>query len=288
MKHEIINGNAMSMNLINDKSVHLIVTSPPYWNIKDYGDDRQIGFNDSYEDYIRKLNLVWLECDRVLKDGCRLCINIGDQFTRASEFGRYKVIPIRTEIIKFCESIGFDYMGAIIWKKQTNMQTSGGGVIMGSYPYPRNGIVKINYEFILLFKKKGNPPQVTQCQKEMSAMSREEWNEYFQSHWTFSGARQNKHIAVFPLELPSRLIRMFSFYGEIVLDPFMGSGTTALAAMKLGRNSIGYEINKNFLAFYDEKVISEGGKDSVFEIKEDPESCNMIPDFNILQNFLNI
>jgi site-specific DNA-methyltransferase (adenine-specific) len=111
---------------LSDKSIHLVITSPPYWQLKDYGADKQIGFNDSYEDYINNLNLVWKECYRVLDDGCRLCINIGDQFARSVYYGRYKVIPIRTEIIKFCESIGFDYMGAIIWqKKQLPIQQVG-------------------------------------------------------------------------------------------------------------------------------------------------------------------
>ncbi len=152
-KHKIIIGDSRKMEEILDKSIHLIITSPPYWQLKDYGVENQIGFNDSYESYINHLNLVWSECFRVLHDGCRLCINIGDQFARSVYYGRYKIIPIRTEIIKFCETIGFDYMGAIIWQKPTTMNTTGGATIMGSFPYPRNGIIKIDYEFILIFKK---------------------------------------------------------------------------------------------------------------------------------------
>ncbi len=242
------------MSLIPDKSVHLIVTSPPYWQLKDYGADNQIGFNENYEDYINNLNIVWKECFRVLHDGCRLCINIGDQFARSIYYGRYKVIPIRTEIIKFCESVGMDYMGAIIWQKQTTMNTSGGGVVMGSYPYPRNGIVKMDYEFILIFKKQGNAPKPTSEQKRLSEITKEEWNTYFSSHWNFGGARQDGHIAVFPEELPARLIKMFSFVGETVLDPFIGSGTTALAARNLGRNSIGYEVNHDFTSYYKQRL----------------------------------
>jgi len=149
--HDIIIGDSRNMNALRDESIQLIVTSPPYWQLKDYGVSKQIGFNDSYESYINNLNLVWNECYRVLQKGCRLCINIGDQFARAVNYGRYKVIPIRTEIIKFCETIGFDYMGAIIWQKVTTLNTTGGAVIMGSYPYPRNGILKLDYEFILIF-----------------------------------------------------------------------------------------------------------------------------------------
>jgi len=237
-----------------DSSVHLVVTSPPYWQLKDYGADNQIGFNDSYENYINNLNLVWKECYRVLYDGCRLCINIGDQFARAVYYGRYKVIPIREEIIKFCESIGFDYMGAIIWKKITTSNTTGGGVQMGSYPYPRNGILKLDYEFILIFKKLGDAPKPTKEQKERSKMTADEWNTYFAGHWNFAGIRQNGHIAMFPEELPTRLIKMFSFVGETVLDPFLGSGTTSLAAKNTDRNSIGFEINSEFTSVIREKL----------------------------------
>ena len=255
-EHRIIFGDSRSLNQIEDKSVQLIITSPPYWQLKDYGTDDQIGFNDSYEDYINNLNLVWKECDRVLADGCRLCINIGDQFARSVYYGRYKVIPIRTEIIRFCESLGMDYMGAIIWQKTTTMNTSGGGAIMGSFPYPRNGILKMDYEFILLFKKLGNAPKPTKEQKEQSAMTKEEWGQYFSSHWNFNGVKQTGHIAMFPEELPKRLIKMFSFVGETVFDPFAGSGTTSLAAKNLGRNSISYEINKEFAPLIKEKLCS--------------------------------
>ncbi|WP_279057108.1 DNA methyltransferase [Barnesiella intestinihominis] len=252
--HTLVNGDSRKLSLIPDKSVHLIITSPPYWQLKDYGNDNQIGFHDSYESYINNLNAVWSECNRVLHDGCRLCINIGDQFARSVYYGRYKVIPIRTEIIRFCEALGMDYMGAIIWQKQTTMNTTGGGAVMGSFPYPRNGILKIDYEFILIFKKQGKAPVPTLEQKQLSEMTKEEWNLFFASHWNFGGAKQDGHIAVFPEELPHRLIKMFSFAGETVFDPFMGSGTTALAARNLQRNSIGYEINPDFKSFYERKV----------------------------------
>lgn len=243
------------MNLIEDKSVQLIITSPPYWQLKDYGTEDQIGYHEDYETYINNLNVVWKECYRVLDNGCRLCINIGDQFARAVYYGRYKVIPIRTEIIKFCESIGFDYMGAIIWQKQTTTNTTGGASLMGSFPTPRNGILSIDYEFILIFKKLGVPKtKVTKEIKEESKMTTEEWREYFAGHWYFGGARQDGHIAMFPEELPKRLIKMFAFKGETVLDPFLGSGTTSLAAKNLERNSIGYEINPEFIEIAKDKL----------------------------------
>jgi site-specific DNA-methyltransferase (adenine-specific) len=252
--HKIINGDSRQMAELADNSVHLAITSPPYWQLKDYGTNNQIGFHDSYENYINNLSLVWKECYRALHNGCRLCVNIGDQFARAVYYGRYKVIPIREEIIKFCEVIGFDYMGAIIWQKVTTSNTTGGGVQMGSYPYPRNGILKLDYEFILIFKKLGDAPKPSKEHKELSIMTAEEWNTNFAGHWNFAGARQDGHIAMFPEELPKRLIKMFSFIGETVLDPFAGSGTTALAAKNLERNSVGFEINPEFIPFIKTKL----------------------------------
>ena len=245
--HRIIFGDARQMTELDAHSVQLIVTSPPYWQLKDYGTAEQIGFHDSYDSYIDGLNQVWAECYRVLSPGCRLCVNIGDQFARAAHYGRYKVIPIREKIVHFCESIGFDYMGAVIWQKATTMNTSGGGAVMGSFPHPRNGILKIDYEFILLFKKLGQQPKVSKEQKAQSALTTAEWNQYFSGHWNFAGEKQGDgHIAMFPLELPKRLIKMFSFVDELVLDPFAGSGTTIRAAMDLGRRGVGYEINAEF------------------------------------------
>lgn len=279
-EHKIVFGDSRDMKQIKDKSVHLIITSPPYWQLKDYGNDNQIGFNDSYEEYINNLNLVWKECNRVLANGCRLCINIGDQFARSVYYGRYKVIPIRTEIIRFCETLGMDYMGAIIWQKATTMNTSGGGAIMGSFPYPRNGILKMDYEFILIFKKLGNAPKPTEEQKKNSTITKSEWNEYFSSHWNFNGVKQLGHIAMYPEELPKRLIKMFSFADETVLDPFLGSGTTSLAAMNLGRNSIGYEINKEF-----EPVIREKLQDNLFGIEN---SIEFIEDTERFYNYSSL
>ena len=254
--HEIIIGDARDMAKIADNSVQLVITSPPYWQLKDYGVCSQIGFNDSYEDYINHLSLVWAECSRVLENGCRLCINIGDQFARAAYYGRYKVIPIKTEVIKSCEALGFDYMGTIVWQKTTTSNPSGGGTVMGSYPYPRNGIVRIDYESILLFKKTGTPLRRTISReiKEQSKLTIAEWNVYFSGHWKFPGVKQSGHIAMFPPELPSRLIKMFSFVGDRVLDPFMGSGTTAFCAANLGRSSVGYEINDACLKIIREKL----------------------------------
>jgi site-specific DNA-methyltransferase (adenine-specific) len=144
------------------------------------------------------------------------------------------------------------------------MNTTGGGAVMGSFPHPRNGIVKLDFEYILLFKKQGIAPKPTVEQKAQSVMTNEEWNTYFNGHWYFNGAKQDKHLAMFPEELPARLIKMFSFPDETVLDPFMGSGTTASVARKLNRNSVGYEINAEFIPVIKEKI---GTSDAFNEVK---------------------
>jgi site-specific DNA-methyltransferase (adenine-specific) len=262
--HKIINGDCRNMRGIRDNSIQLIVTSPPYWQIKDYGVNNQIGFDDNYETYINNLNIVWRECYRVLDKGCRLCVNVGDQFARSVYYGRYKVIPIHSEIIRFCETAGFDFMGQIIWQKATTMNTTGGGAVMGSYPYPRNGIVKLDFEYILLFKKQGESAKPTPAQKEKSALTKEEWNTYFSGHWHFAGAKQDRHLAMFPDELPRRLIKMFSFAGETVLDPFAGSGTTAKVSRELERHSVSYEINPAFIPVIEDKV----GPNSLYAVIE--------------------
>jgi len=238
---------------VKNNTIDLVVTSPPYWHIKDYGIEGQIGYGQSLHEYLKNLFIVWRECFRVLKPGTRLCINIGDQFLRSIIYGRYKIAPLHSEFISQCEKIGFDYMGSIIWQKKTTMNTTGGASVMGSYPYPPNGIIEIDYEFILIFKKPGKRA-VPWGIKEKSKLTKEEWKEYFLGHWHFPGERQICHEAMFPEELPKRLIKMFTFVGDTVLDPFLGSGTTNKASLNLDRNSIGYEINEGFLPAIKKKV----------------------------------
>ena len=149
---KIIFADSRSMMELDDQSIDLVVTSPPYWHIKDYGVPGQIGYGQSLHEYLIDLYRTWSECFRVLRDGSRLCINIGDQFARSSIYGRYKVIPLHAEFISQCELIGFDFLGAVIWQKKTTMNPSGGANVMGSYPYPPNGLVEIDYEFILIFR----------------------------------------------------------------------------------------------------------------------------------------
>ncbi|MCL4503430.1 MAG: site-specific DNA-methyltransferase [Deltaproteobacteria bacterium] len=251
---KIVIGDSRAMPEIEEKSVALVVTSPPYWQIKNYGVTGQIGYGQTLHQYLTDLFYTWSECFRILRPGSRLCINIGDQFARSAVYGRYKVIPLHAEFIAQCEKIGFDFLGSIIWQKKTTMNTTGGAVVMGSYPYPPNGLIEIDYEFILIFKKPGESKKVLKEMKEGSKLSKQEWKEYFYGHWYFGGAKQVGHEAMFPEELPRRLIRMFSFQGDAVLDPFLGSGTTVKAALEFGRNGLGYEINKDFLRIIEEKI----------------------------------
>ena len=250
---------------IKNNSIDLVITSPPYWHIKDYGVPGQIGYGQSLHEYLKDLYRVWKECYRVLKPGRRLCINIGDQFARSIIYGRYKVIPLHAEFIAQCEDIGFDYMGSIIWQKKTTMNTTGGANVMGSYPYPPNGMIEIDYEFILIFKKPGKSEKISKEIKEKSKLTKEEWKEYFYGHWYFGGAKQIEHEAMFPEELPKRLIKMYTFIGDTILDPFLGSGTTVKEALNLRRNAIGYEINEKFLEIIKEKL---GLKQSLLPFSE--------------------
>ncbi len=251
---KIIIGDSRAMTEVEDASIDLVVTSPPYWHIKDYGVPGQIGYGQSLHEYLKDLYRTWRECFRVLREGARLCINIGDQFARAAVYGRYKVIPLHAEFINQCEHMGFDFLGAIIWQKKTTMNTTGGAVVMGSYPFPPNGIVEIDYEFIQIFKKPGKSKKVAKEIKAASRLTKEEWKEYFAGHWHFGGVRQAGHEAMFPQELPRRLIKMFTFVGDTVLDPFLGSGTTVKVAIDLGRQGIGYEINDSFVGLIEEKL----------------------------------
>ena len=257
-QHKIIFGDSRRMRELADESVQLVVTSPPYWCIKDYAHPDQIGYEQAYSDYLADLTSVIGECHRTLCPGCRAAINIGDQYLRASEHGRYRVQPIPADIIAAGRDIGFDFMGNIIWKKISTTNTTGGGSWMGSIYHPKDGHVTYEHEYIILFRKRGDWPRPTPEQKEKSRLTKQERSEWFRGIWELPPERQEGHIAQFPVELPRRLIKMYSFHGETVLDPFLGSGTTSLAADKEGRRSIGYEINPEFEDLIREKMQVDG------------------------------
>ena len=245
--HQVIFGDARHMRELEDGSIGFAVTSPPYWSIKDYGHPNQIGFAQSYEDYLAALRQVMAECLRVLMPGCRLALNIGDQYLRAAEHGRYRVLPIPADLTRIGIDLGFDFMGAIVWRKISTTHTTGGGAWMGSMYYPKDGHVTYEHEYILLLRKQGQWPRPRGEAKERSRLTKEERQAWFRGVWDdLPPERQKEHVAMFPVELPRRLIRMYSFVGETILDPFLGSGTTTLAAALEGRNSVGYEINADF------------------------------------------
>lgn len=238
-----------------DASVDLVVTSPPYWQIKDYGLEQQIGADQDYEEYLASLRSVWEACHRLLKPGCRMAVNIGDQYLRASDYDRYRVKPIPADTIRAGRRIGFDFMGNIIWRKVSTTETTGGGVWMGSTYHPKDGHVTYEHEYIILFRKRGDwsRPEDERV-LEKSRLTKQQRSRWFRGYWELAPERQDDHVAKFPVELPARLIRMYSFHGETVLDPFLGSGTTALAARRHGRNSLGVELNPDYVDLARERL----------------------------------
>lgn len=247
-----------------DKTIGLVVTSPPYWKIKEYGGGES---KWEYSDYLKSMKKVWKECFRVLKPSSKLCINIGDQYMNKEEHGKFEVVPIHAEFIKQCKDLGFDFYGSIIWQKASTSNPSGGGTFLGSYPYPKNGMLLFDYEYILIFHKpltKEDEKEIINKEiKESSLITNEEWQTFFKTHWNFVGEKQKDHPSVFPEELPRRLIKMFSFKEEIVLDPFLGSGTTLKVSKELERKGIGYELNEEYKSLIDDKLI--GGKNGSLE-----------------------
>lgn len=243
--HHLYIGDAVEkLQELPARAAQLVVTSPPYWCIKDYDHPAQIGHQETYEGYLSRLEAVWREADRVLEPGCKVAINVGDQFLRASEHGAYSIAPIHAEIIRqFQRMKGYLYLGGIIWQKITTTKTTGGCSWMGSIYYPRDGYVTYEHEFVLLFKKNGKARGPSAEAKELSKLTKEQRSAWFRGVWDIHPTRQDEHPAAFPLELPNRLIRMFTYHGETVLDPFAGSGTTLVAAEAAGRNSIGVELN---------------------------------------------
>lgn len=259
MPHRLLIGDAAStLAELPSNSVQLVVTSPPYWKIKDYEHPRQIGHQQSYEEYLSRLYEVWRESARVLSKGCRIAINVGDQFLRACENVEYSVAPIHADVIRQVAAIPeIVYLGSIIWRKISTTKTTGGGCWMGSVYHPRDGYVTYEHEYILLFKKRGRLKTPSSEAKEKSRLTKEQRSLWFRGIWELRPVRQEKHCAMFPVDLPERLIRMFTFAGETVLDPFVGSGTTLEAAERAGRFGIGVEINKRFVPATQQRLPAE-------------------------------
>jgi len=233
---------------MEDESVHLVVTSPPYWNLKRYNEHPdQLGHVQDYEAFLNELEKVWRHVFRILVPGGRLVCVVGDVCVARRDFGRHLVFPLHADICVICRRLGFDNLNPIIWHKISNAsyEVTNGSKFLGK-PYEPNAIIKNDMEFILMQRKPGGYRQPTTAQRDASRISKEEFNRWFQQIWNLTGASTRHHPAPFPLELATRLVRMFSFSGDTVLDPFCGSGTTMVAAFRTGRNSIGIEIDPEY------------------------------------------
>ena len=251
--HQIYFGDAARVlkACISDVSIQLMVTSPPYWNVRDYGHPGQIGFGDTLEDYLDKLDEVWREVVRTLVPDGKLAVNIGNIYYSEPDETRRTTANLTLLIWDRLSRLpGMRFMGTIYWQKTTSRD---GAVLFGSYPYPANFMISNAVEPIFVFRKAGKR-QVSKEVKELSKITPEEFRSFRDALWPINGAAADKHTAAFPLEIPRRLIMMYSFVGDTVLDPFSGSGTTTKAAQELNRDSVGIEINPDFFKLMQEKI----------------------------------
>jgi site-specific DNA-methyltransferase (adenine-specific) len=259
--HRLVLGDAREMPYVPDQSVHLVVTSPPYWNLKRYNDTTgQLGHVADYEKFLGALEQVWGECFRALVPGGRLVCVVGDVCLSRRSYGRHMVMPLHADIVVMCRRIGFDNLNPIIWDKisNANYEVENGSKFLGK-PYEPNAIIKNDIEFILMQRKPGGYRQPTEEQRRLSKLSKKEYADWFRQFWTMTGASTRQHPAPFPLELANRLVRMFSFHGDTVLDPFCGTGTTMLAALNAGRNSIGVDIDPEYCRMALRRLDAESG-----------------------------
>jgi site-specific DNA-methyltransferase (adenine-specific) len=246
--HRLINGDARDLSFLPDESIHLVITSPPYWNLKRYNENPdQIGHIEDYESFLNEIRLVWEHVFRILVPGGRLVCVVGDVCVSRRKFGRHLVFPLHADICVLCRKIGFDNLNPIIWHKIANasFEVENGSKFLGK-PYEPNAIIKNDMEFILMQRKPGGYRKPTEEQRKLSKIDKEDFNTWFQQIWSIAGASTKKHPAPFPLELATRLVRMFSFCGDTILDPFCGTGTTMVASLKYGRNSIGIDIEPEY------------------------------------------
>lgn len=247
--HRLVVGDSREMGFLQNDSIHLVVTSPPYWNLKQYPDrPGQLGNMGDYEAFLEELHKVFKECFRVLVSGGRVVCVVGDICLSRRKHGRHHIMPLHADIAIICRAIGFDNLNPIIWHKISNatLEVNNGTKFLGK-PYEPNAIIKNDIEFILMQRKPGGYRQPTEEQRALSRLSKQEHNAWFRQFWYLTGASTRKHPAPFPAELAYRLVRMFSFVGDTVLDPFVGTGTTMVASMKACRNSIGVDIDPDYV-----------------------------------------
>lgn len=259
--HVIVEGDARDLSFLDDESIHLVVTSPPYWTLKEYRDHPgQMGHIAEYEEFLEELSQVWREVYRVLVPGGRLVCVVGDVCLSRRSFGRHVVVPLHADIAVTCRKIGFDNLNPIIWHKIANAsyEIQNGSKFLGK-PYEPNAIIKNDIEFMLMQRKPGGYRKPTERQRELSRIAKSDFSEWFQQFWRITGASTRDHPAPFPPELAFRLVRMFSFVEDTVLDPFVGTGTTMLAAMRAGRNSVGVEVDPSYCKSAAERLEREGG-----------------------------
>lgn len=255
--HHLHLGDARTMSFLKPETVHLVVTSPPYWTLKQYRDsDGQMGHVEDYDDFLDALNEVWRQCYDALVPGGRVVCVVGDVcLSRRRNNGRHTVVPLHSSIQERCRLLGYDNLAPIIWHKIANaVYEAGGGGFLGK-PYEPNCVLKNDIEFILLERKPGGYRKPALPTRLMSIIAEDEHRNWFQQIWTgLTGASTRDHPAPYPVELAERLIRMFSFAGDTVLDPFMGTGTTTIAASQCGRNSIGVEIDPSYFKYAEARV----------------------------------
>jgi site-specific DNA-methyltransferase (adenine-specific) len=250
--HRLHLGDARDLSWLPDRSVHLVVTSPPYWTLKRYAvHEQQMGQIESYEAFLAELDKAWAECARVLAPGGRICCVVGDVCLPRKKAGRHLVMPLHADIqVRACKA-SLDCLTPILWHKIANGMTEAEGNGAGFYgkPYQPGAVVKNDIEYILFLRKGGEYRRATPMQKALSMLTKEEMQAWWRSIWTdIKGASTRAgHPAPYPVDLAERLIRMFSFAGDTVLDPFAGTGSTALAAINAGRNSISNEIEQTYL-----------------------------------------
>ncbi len=246
--HRIIQGDSRDLSAFPSRSVHLVVTSPPYWNLKKYNDTpSQLGTVGNYESFVSELGRCWSECYRVLVPGGRLVIVVGDVCLSRRRHGRHVVVPLHASIQESCRRLGFDNLAPIIWHKIANATYEAGSSGFMGKPYEPNAIIKNDIEFILMQRKPGGYRHPSAAARALSLISATNHRRWFRQIWTIPGASRRDHPAPYPLELPLRLVQMFSFVGDTVLDPFLGTGTTTVAAMRTGRSSIGVEIDPEYV-----------------------------------------
>jgi len=244
----LIHGDARDLSFLDDESIHLVITSPPYWNLKRYNENpSQLGHIEDYEAFLVEIEKVWRDVFRVLVPGGRLVCVVGDVCVSRRKFGRHLVFPLHSDICVLCRKIGFDNLNPIIWHKIANasFEVPNGTKFLGK-PYEPNAIIKNDMEFILMQRKPGGYRKPTEEQRRLSKIEKKDFDTWFQQIWNITGASTRNHPAPFPLELASRLVRMFSFHGDTVLDPFCGTRTTMIAALRYGRNSIGIDIDLEY------------------------------------------